>query len=100
MVDGLISAVCGNWQFFLFGIHFRIRFQSLLSSTTQPEIQASTIETKVFFCFLAVWEAKNENPTYISFDAFRFVALLMLLVKIKSMKEMSRGTKDFGKSKY
>jgi hypothetical protein len=65
-----------------------------------PEFQALTIETKVFFCFFSVWEAKNEKPTFICFDAFRFVALLMLLVKIKSVKEMSRGTKDFGKSKY
>ncbi len=51
-----------------------------------------------FFSVFSVWEAKNEKPTFICFDAFRFVALLMLLVKIKSgVKEMSRGTKDFGK---
>ncbi len=62
-----------------------------------PEIQASTIETKVFSVFSSVG-SKKPNASFYLF--FRFVALLMLPVEIKSVKEMSRGTKDFGKSQY
>ncbi len=37
MVIGLIFAVCGNWQFCLFGIHFRIRLKVFFVNTPRNQ---------------------------------------------------------------